>query len=434
MLGADAGGQLDAGPRLPTLKPPMRYRCHILILLLAGAVGLPKQISAAVVFRPGEKAHYEAPGEEQVSGSAQELFQVAEAAENSGNLGHAIKAYRTIVRKYPKDALAAGAAYRYAQLQEKTGDYLKAAGAYRVLVEQYPKNPHFDEAIEAQFRIGEMFLAGKKVKFLGIPIRAAMDKAIEIFAAIVRTAPYGKYTARAQFDIGLATEKQGNAEAAVVAYQAVAEKFPNDPIAADAQYQIGYIWFKTTRSGVRDPKAAANAKIGFQDFLFKYPKSEKAAQARENLRLLDQKQTSNSFEIAKFYDKQKMYRAAVIYYNDVIRQESGSTTGALAKKRVDELRAKVGDKQLQPAEVTAATAKKPKPTTTAAAGSASGARGSGDSSLMHTSPGDVAPLPPPEYDESLPPPASLTPDKTTAPDLPSPPAASPTPEATASPE
>jgi len=413
----------------------MRYRCHVFFLLLV-ALGLPKESPAAVIFRPGEKARYEAPGDEEVSGNAQELFQIAQSAENRGNLSRAIKAYRAIVRKHPKDALAPGAAYRYAQLQEKTGDYLKAAAAYRVLVEQYPKTQHFDEAIEAQFRIGEMYMAGKKVKFLGIPVKASKDRAIEIFAAIVRTAPYGRYTARAQFGIGLATEKKGDAEAAVAAYQAVVEKFPNDPIAADAQYQIGYIWLKTSRAGVNDPKAAANAKIGFQDFLFRYPKSEKAAQARENLRQLDQKQTSNSLQIAKYYDKQKNYRAAVIYYNDVIRQEPSSAAGNLAKKRVEELRAKVGDGALQSAEVTAATARKPKATTTAAAGGApGGARdSSGAPSMMRTSPGDVAPLPPPEYDESLPPPASLTPDRTTAPDLPPSSAASPTPEATASPE
>ncbi len=109
----------------------------------------------------------------------------------------------------------------------------------------------------------------------------------------------------------------------------------------------------------RDAKAVANAKTAFQDFLFRYPKSEKAAQARENLRMLDQKQTTDAFQIAKFYDKQKNYRAAVIYYNDVIRQQPGSTQSDRAKQRVEELRAKVGDAALQSAAVTAATAKKP---------------------------------------------------------------------------
>ncbi|MDQ6764662.1 MAG: outer membrane protein assembly factor BamD [Verrucomicrobiota bacterium] len=413
----------------------MRSRLPAIFLLVAVAFCLAETSHAVVIFGP-KKGKVVAPGDEQISGSAQELFDMAQAAENSGNFGRAIKAYRSIVRRHPKDALASGAAFRYAQLQEKTGDYLKAAAAYRVLVENYPKSPHFDEAIEAQFRIGEMYLAGKKMKVLGIPIKASKEKPVEIFAAIVRTAPFGRYTARAQFDIGLATEKSGDVEGAVAAYQAVVEKFPNDPIAADAQYQIGYIWFKAAKAGVRDPKAAANAKLGFQDFLFRHPKSEKAAQARDNLRQLEEKQTTSAFEIAKYYDKQKAYAAAVIYYNDVIRQEPGSLAAERSKKRVAELRAKVGDAKLQSAELTAATAKKKKATpTTAAANVPPGSRGSGaPPSMMRTSPGDVAPLPPPEFDESLPPPASLAPDTTTAPDLPPSSAASPTPEAAASPE
>src|SRR5206468_9076504 len=242
-----------------------------------------------------------------------------QAAEKEGNIKRAIKANRTLVKRYPKDALAPGALYRAAQLEEQEGLYIRAAESFRELVEKYPSSPHFDEAIEAQFRIGEMYLGGKKVKVLGIPFGSSMDNAVTIFAAIVRSAPYGKYTARAQFDIGLAREKQGASEAAIQAYQAVVDKFPNEPIAADAQYQIGYIWFKATRTGTQDAAATSNARTAFQDFLFRYPNSEKAEQARANLAALEHKQTSNSYEVAKFYDKQKYYRAAVIYYNEVIR-------------------------------------------------------------------------------------------------------------------
>jgi outer membrane protein assembly factor BamD len=405
----------------------MRSRLPALLLAIAVASPAP----AAVVFRPKENVKYVAPGDEEINGTARELFDMGQAAENSGNRTRAIKAYRSIVKRYPKDALAAGAAYRFAVLLEQNGEYLKAAEAYRVVVEKFPRSPNFDESIEAQFRIGEMYLEGrKKVKFLGIPMKASMERAIEIFAGIVRSAPYGKYTARAQFNIGRATEKQGNSDAAVLAYQAVVEKFPDDPVAADAQYQIGYIWQKEGRSGIRDAKAANNAKIGFQDFLYRYPKSEKAAQARENLRQLEQKQTADAFQVARFYDKQKNYRAAVIYYNDVIRQQPGSTESERAQRRIAELRAKVGDKELQSAELTAATAKKPVAKTTAASRS----QESDESPAMRMSPADVAPLPPPEFDESLPPPASLNPYTTTAPlDEPSPspsPSPSPTPEPT----
>src|SRR5206468_5426062 len=295
------------------------------------------------------KAKFVAPGEEEISETALELFQTAQTAEKQGNLKRAIHAFKSIVRQHPRDALAAGALYRAAELQEQLHEYLGAADSFRQVVERYPSSPHFDEAIEAQFRIGEIYLNGKKKKVLGIPMGSALDRAVTIFANVVRSAPYGKYTARAQFNIGLAREKQNVPEMAIEAYQAVVNKFPNEPVAADAQYQIGYIWLEAARKGTTDAAATSNAKTAFQDFLLHYPHSEKAAQARANLDLLEHKVTTSSYQVAKFYDKQKYYRAAVIYYNEVIRQQPGSTESNLAKKRIDQLRAKVGDAVLQPA-------------------------------------------------------------------------------------
>lgn len=406
----------------------MKYRLRFIFLLAAACLAFPERSPAPVVFKAGKGVKYQAPGEEEVSGTARELFDIAQEAEKNGRFKRAIKAYQKIVRRYPRDTLAPGAAFRTGQLQEQTDKLVRAAEAYRYVVEKYPQSPHFDEAIEAQFRIGRIFLGGRKKKVLGVPVANTLDQAVEVFAAIVRTAPYGNYTARAQFNIGLAREKQGINDAAITAFQAVVDKFPDDPVAADAQYQIGYIWYDAARAGTKDSNAVKLAKTGFQDFLFRYSRSEKVPQARENLSRLEHKQTSDSFGIAKFYDKQKNYRAAVIYYNDVIRQQPGSSEGDQAKKRIDELRAKVGDAALQ-TPVLAADAGKKKSSTLARAGEAQG-----DAPAMRASPTDVAPLPPPEADVSLPPPASLAPDTTTAPEPSPSPDTSPTPEPSPSPE
>lgn len=396
----------------------MRIRLFILVLSVLSLLG-PSY--GSVIFRPGEKARYVAPGDEEISGTSQQLFSKAEAAEKNGNKTSAIRAYNTIWRKHPKDALAPGAVYRAAQLLEENRDYAKAASTYKVLVERYPGSPHFDEAIEAQFRIGEMYLAGKKVKLLGIPISSSMDRAVDVFAAIVHTAPYGQYTARAQFNIGLARQKQAANDAAIQAYQAVIDKFPNEPVAADAQYQIGYIWFEAARLGTNDQAATQNARTAFQDFLLRYPKSEKAAQARQNLELLEQKATTDAFKVAKFYDKEKAYRAAVIYYNEVIREQPGSSASNQAKRRIDQIKAKVGESALMPA-VAVNDKKKRIASRGQAAGNSKPTMRGGDS--------EVAPLPPPEQDSALPPPASLLPPTTTAPD----PSPSPAAENSATPE
>src|SRR5438093_5370626 len=394
---------------------------------------LPDPGIASIIFKAGEKAKFVSPGEEEISGNAAELYQIGQKAEQDGDKKRAIRAYKSLVKRHPKDALAPTALFRAAQLQEQTHQFTPAADSYLQLVERYASSAHFDEAIEGQFRVGEIFLNGKKLRVLGIPIASALDRAVTIFANVVRTAPYGRYTARAQFDIGMAREKQGANDAAVQAYQAVVDKFPNEPIAVDAQYQIGYIWFTAAQLGTNDAAAAGNAKTAFQDFLFHYPKSEKATQARADLEILEHKQIANSYKVAKFYDKQKYYRAAVIYYNEVIRQQPGSQESNEAKKRIDQLRAKFGDAALQPALPVGQQASKKKSDMRGARTAESGSAKPGPAN-------NEAPLPTSEGDNSLPPPASLAPDTTTAPDpLLAPPGTStssstlPTTEASASP-
>jgi len=386
----------------------MQFVIRVFLVIAAALFLLPEPGVGSVIFQPGKKARYVSPGEEEISGDATELFQIGQTAEKEGNTRRAINAYKSLVKRHPKDALAANALYRCAQLQEQRHMYTPAAESFLQLVERYPSNPHFEEAIEGQFRIGEVYLNGKKLKVLGIPIASSLDRAVTIFANVVRTAPYGKYTARAQFDIGLCRERQGANDAALQAYQAVVDKFPTEPLAVDAQYQIGYIWFTASQKGTNDASAANNAKTAFQDFLFHYPKSEKAAQARANLDILEHKQTTNSYKVAKFYDKQKYYRAAVIYYNEVIRQQPGTDESNEAKKRIDQLRAKLGDAALQPALAGAQSGKKK--------GEVHGARTAASGSARPGAPNNEAPLPVSETDSSLPPPASLAPDTTTAPD------------------
>src|SRR5215510_12261958 len=400
----------------------MQLVIRALLVLAITLFLLPEPGTASIIFRPGEKAKYVPPGEEEMSGNAAELYEIGQKAEKDGDNKRAIKAYKTLVKRHSKDALAATALFRAAQLQEKTRQMTPAADSYLQLVEKYASSAHFDDAIEGQFRIGEIYLNGKKLKLLGIPVASALDRAVTIFANVVRTAPYGRYTARAQFDIGLAREKQGANDAAIQAYQAVVDKFPNEPIAVDAQYQIGYIWFTASQKGTNDAAAANNAKTAFQDFLFHYPKSEKAAQAHKNLDILEHKQTNNSFKVAKFYDKQKYYRAAVIYYNEVIRQQPGSEESNQAKKRIDQLRAKFGDAALQPAIPVSQTAKK-KP-------EAHGERSAAGGPARPGAPNNEAPLPASESDSSLPPPGSSTSagsDPSNAPGAPA------SPEASASP-
>ncbi len=55
-------------------------------------------------------------------------------------------------------------------------------------------------------------------------------------------------------------------------------------------------------------------------------------------------QTGGSLKIADYYFRQKQFRAAVVYYNDVIRQQPNSPDSQKAKTRLDTIRSKYGEK------------------------------------------------------------------------------------------
>jgi hypothetical protein len=98
----------------------------------------------------------------------------------------------------------------------------------------------------------------------------------------------------------------------------------------------------------------------------------------------------------------------------VIRQQPGSADSEKAKKRIDQLRAKLGNAAVESAFAAEEAKKK------------AGARGG---SPARSSTNGAGPLPPPETDLSLPPPASLNPDATTAPETSPTPGSSPASEA-----
>ena len=71
-----AVAQLDGAANSITLPVPMKLR--VLPLLVAFVCSAFCVVNAAVVFRPGEKAKYVPPGEEQLSGDAAELFGIGQ--------------------------------------------------------------------------------------------------------------------------------------------------------------------------------------------------------------------------------------------------------------------------------------------------------------------------------------------------------------------
>jgi outer membrane protein assembly factor BamD len=326
------------------MKRTLRF---VLPLTMLGLIVFPHRSPAPIIYREGEGFSSGDLTDIEIKRNAEEQFKLSQRYEADGDYKRAGASYRLVVRRFPRSDIAATAQFRSGQMLEREGKLQRAFYEYQGLVEKYPKSSDFEAALQAEYNIGKAYLDGKPIDIYGVPTLPSMSKAQEMFRKIVTNAPYSHMAPLAQYGIAQALEKSGAISATVTAYQQVVDRYPASDVAPNAMYQIGYVYFQASRTTGYDQTAAVRAQEAFEDFLLRYPNSEKVSQAQDNLKILLGRKTENSYNIAKFYDKQRNYKAAYVYYNEVLQQQPDSPEAQRAKQRMDEIRSRVGENALR---------------------------------------------------------------------------------------
>ena len=279
-------------------------------------------------------------------------FQAAEDFYAAKNYEGALGTYKRFLKAYPSSKLASKAQLQVADILLLQGRWNASFDAYQTLITRYPDTPEFEGAVARQVLIANSYLDMRKVMVLGygvpVPGITGIEQAAKMYEKILKNAPYSIYAPITQFNLGLAFQRARKIKEAREAYQKVLDKYPNSDVCDDALYQIAYIYMQLgLTSSSQDLSALVLARETFEDFLLQYPQSEKAPQARDNLKTIGNTEAGNLMDIAKWYDWSKDYKAAVIYYNDVVRKQPRTHDAELAKTRIEELRSQYGDDVLR---------------------------------------------------------------------------------------
>ena len=207
--------------------------------------GLPVSAPAPLIYRPGEGWTYEPVGGEGKwqQPRAKDQLEVAQAAFDKKAYSLALKAARRVIKVWPFSDYAPQAQYLLARCYEAKGKQEKAFKAYQTLVEKQPKIANFDEILQRQFQIANLFLGRQVVQLWGIfPFYRSMERTASMFMDIVKTGPYSSVAPQAQLSIGTALErdkrfgfKAPDYPAAVKAYDVAADRYHDQPkVASDA--------------------------------------------------------------------------------------------------------------------------------------------------------------------------------------------------------
>jgi outer membrane protein assembly factor BamD len=166
-----------------------------------------------------------------------------------------------------------------------------------------------------------------------------MDKTAEMFEHIVRYGPYSELGPPSQMNIGAAREKQKDYPSAVKAYERAADRYSDQTkIAADAQYKEALAYYKQAKKADYDQSIASQAIATFTDFMALYPDDPRVADAHRIITSLKAVEALGNFRIAEYYEKQKKWDGALVYYNEVLLSDPGSPLANQARQRIDQLK------------------------------------------------------------------------------------------------
>ena len=312
----------------------------VLIAFLVCA--LPYESPAPLIYTPGIGWTYERFGKEGkwTRTRAKEQLAVAQKAFEEGDFSTARKAANHTVKQWPLSDYAPEALFLEGRCLEEKGQHEKAFKHYQELVEKYPKFDKYEEVLKRQYKIANEFLDGRWFKLWGyVPLAPSMDKTVEMYQSLIEAGPFSEVAPEAQMKIGQAREKKKNFKESVKAHEKAANRYHDRPeVAAEALFGAGLAYQKQAKTSEYDQGAAGKAIDTFTDFIALYPEHEKVEEAQDLIDLLRTEQARGAFKTARYYEKRKKWRSALIYYNDVLVKDATSSYAIEAKAKIETLK------------------------------------------------------------------------------------------------
>lgn len=260
-------------------------------------------------------------------------FEYALSFYNEKKLDDASREFKKLLKEYPKSFEASESQYYLGLIEEKRENLYEAYQAYQRVIDKYPFSERIKEIIEKEYAIAEKFMSGQKRKVLGMTLPVE-NPAIEVFSKVVDNSTYGPLAPKAQYKLGLVLKGLQRYYEAEDAFNKVISNYPDSEWVEPAKFQIASCRSAVSRSSDYDQGATGEAKQKFEEFVREHPDAILSQEAESNIAKLKEKEAEASFNTARFYEKQKAYQAAKIYYDNVVNNYPESAWAAKALERL----------------------------------------------------------------------------------------------------
>jgi outer membrane protein assembly factor BamD len=251
----------------------------------------------------------------------------------------AIREFEKLLKTYPRARQAPDAQFAIGKCYEDQGALYRAFKEYQVVIDKYPFSELAAEIVRKQYDIGLSLLEGK-TGGLAAAFSASEYNAVDVFRTVIKNAPYGELAAPAQYKIGLYLLEKKLYQEARDEFEKVVNDYPDSEWAKAAKYQIAVTDAERSSGAAYDQKVTQAAVAEFNAFVEDYPDAQLSKEAKQKVFELREKEAENNFKVAQFYEKQRNYQAAKIYYQTVVDDFKNSSWATKALKKIREMSSK----------------------------------------------------------------------------------------------
>ncbi len=147
-------------------------------------------------------------------------------------------------------------------------------------------------------------------------------KARQYFYHLVSFYPGTEEASEGQYLLAKSYFDQNKYELSLLEFEMVIDRYPNSEYVDDAYYFIGWCYLNEAPDLQRDLTLVEVAIDNFETVILDFPLSNRLDEAKEGLLEARTILAKKEFYIAKFYLRSKEYRAAGIYFGDIVENYS----------------------------------------------------------------------------------------------------------------
>lgn len=273
--------------------------------------------------------------------TAAEQLAHAGRLEKGGSLRGARKAYNALVHEWGDAPEAAEAQLGVAALHEAAGNLVAAFREYQYFIEHYASGAEvnglgYQKVVEQQFAVANSLrdkLGGGWFSSPDVELVASM------FRHIVRNAPEWSRAPECMMLEGSAYESEGMDAEAIVAYDALASRYPASGLRLDALYRAGACRYRISEKFPRDERSLNHALAALSRAYREDPRHPMAEAASKQIAELSTRRATMLFDRAEFYDRiRENPQAALIAYEQFLATCPASAEAPWVRDRVAQLK------------------------------------------------------------------------------------------------